>query len=305
MPNKNHKLAAIVFTDIVGYTKKMEEDEKRTMQLLQQQREIIFPIVESYGGEVVKEIGDGLLMMFNSAVEAVRFAIAAQTRLKDEELTIRAGIHIGDVIFKEGDVFGSAVNTAARIEPLARPNGICISDDVRNQLRNKDDINTISIGKIELKGVSEAVEIFEIFIEGVTKKQKVNLKVIFRDLWQRRVIHILAGYFVGSWILKQAVDAMVAKYLLSPHLSDLTWVVLLSLLPSVFLLAYFHGKSSTSKWHKFELIGMPINVVLSIFIVIFMFQGKDLGAATESVFIENEDGVKIKRTVLKNEFRKK
>ena len=166
MPEKTHKLAAIVFTDIVGYTRRMEENEQKTMQLLQQQREIVFPLAESYGGEVVKEIGDGLLMMFDSAVQAVRFAIAVQTRLKDEELTIRAGIHIGDVIFKGGDVFGSAVNTAARIEPLASPNGICISEDVRAQLHNKADIITISRGTKELKGVSGAVEIFDVFIEG-------------------------------------------------------------------------------------------------------------------------------------------
>ncbi|OQX74558.1 MAG: hypothetical protein B6D64_12660, partial [Bacteroidetes bacterium 4484_276] len=114
MTNENHKLAAIVFTDIVGYTKQMAENELHTMQLLQKQREIIFPIVEAHGGEVVKEIGDGLLIMFHSAVEAVRFATETQLRLKDEALTIRAGIHIGDVIFKDGDVFGSAVNTAAR-----------------------------------------------------------------------------------------------------------------------------------------------------------------------------------------------
>ncbi len=106
MQEKIHRLAAIVFTDIVGYTKRMEENEQKTMQLLQKQREIIFPLVESYGGKVIKEIGDGLMMMFDSAVQAVRFAISAQTRLKDEDLTIRAGIHIGEVIFKDGDVFG-------------------------------------------------------------------------------------------------------------------------------------------------------------------------------------------------------
>ena len=305
MTNKDHKLAAIVFTDIVGYTKQMEADEQRTMQLLQKQREIVFPLVESYGGEVIKEIGDGLLMMFGSAIEAVRFATAAQERLKDEELTIRAGIHIGDVIFKDGDVFGSAVNTAARIEPLAQPNGICISEDVQNQLRNKDDIITISCGKKELKGVSKPVEIFEVLIEGVTASQKHNLNFFIKDLWNRYVIHILTGYLVGSWIIKQAVAAMVLKYMLSPHLTGLAWIVLLSLVPTVILIAYFHGKSSTSKWHKFELIGMPVNIVLTLLLVVFIFKGKDLGSATTKVIAENENGEKIERTVLKSEFRKK
>ena len=305
MTNENHKLAAIVFTDIVGYTKQMAENELHTMQLLQKQREIIFPIVEAHGGEVVKEIGDGLLIMFHSAVEAVRFATETQLRLKDEALTIRAGIHIGDVIFKDGDVFGSAVNTAARIEPLAQPNGICISEDVRNQIRNKDDIRTYSCGKKELKGVSGPVEIFEVHLEGITEKEKITPSNIIKELWNRHVVQILIGYFISSWIIKLAVGAMVSKYLLSPHLTNLTWVVLLSLLPSIFLLAWFHGKSSSSKWHKFELIGMPLNAVLTIAIVIFMFHGKDLGAATTDVIIENEDGVKIERTVLKSEFRKK
>lgn len=305
MSNKDHKLAAIVFTDIVGYTKRMEENEQLTMQLLQKQREIVFPIVESYGGEIIKEIGDGLLMMFTSAVEAVRCAISIQTRLNDEELTIRAGIHIGDVIFKGGDVFGSAVNTAARIEPLAPPNGICISETVRKQLENKDDIITISLGKKELKGVGMPVEIFQVFIEGVTTKQKKTPAFIMKDLWRRYVIQILFGYLIAAWIIKQAVAALTAKYLLSPHLVDLTWVILLSLIPTVFLIAYFHGKRSSGKWTKIEIIGFPVNAILAILLLVILFKGKDLGATTNKVFVENEDGEKIEKTILKSEFRKK
>ena len=305
MTKKDHKLAAIVFTDIVGYTQQMAENELLTMQLLQKQREIVFPIVESHGGQVVKEIGDGLLIMFSSAVDAVRFATETQFLLKDDELTIRAGIHIGDVIFKDGDVFGSAVNTAARIEPLAPPNGICISENVRAQISNKEDIKTHSIGKKALKGLSEPLEIFEIHLEGITQKQKITPANILKELWNRRVIQILVAYILSSWIITQAVDAMVSKYLLSPYLTDLTWVVLLSLLPSVGLLAWFHGKASSAKWHKLELVGMPVNIILSIVIAVVVFQGKDLGAATTAVMVENEDGLLIERTVLKNEFRKK
>ena len=117
MPDIDHKLAAIVFTDIVGYTWQMEEDEQRTMQLLEEQRKIVFPVVRSFHGAILKELGDGLLMMFSSAVDAVRCAIQIQVLLRDEDLTIRAGIHIGEVIFRDGDVFGSAVNVAARIQP--------------------------------------------------------------------------------------------------------------------------------------------------------------------------------------------
>jgi class 3 adenylate cyclase len=303
--DKRHRLAAIVFTDIVGYTKRMEKDEQQTMQLLQQQREIVFPIVESFEGKVIKEIGDGLLIMFESAIHAVRCTIAIQNRLKDEELTIRAGIHIGDVVFEKDDVFGSAVNTAARVEPLAQPNGICISEDVRHQIRNKAEIITRSIGKKELKGVNESLEIFEVLYSDAAPSQQYEEKSIFRDLWERRVIQFFAAYLISSWIIVKGVSVIVSQYLLSPYLVDFTWVIFLSLIPTVLFLAYFHGKPGRNKWTKFERIGLPVNFLFTILLLIFIFKGKDLGATTTAVTIENEDGEKIERVVVKNEFRKK
>ncbi|MCF8368899.1 MAG: tetratricopeptide repeat protein [Bacteroidales bacterium] len=305
MSAKSHKLAAIVFTDIVGYTKQMEENEQKTMHLLQKQRDIIFPLVESYDGKVIKEIGDGLMMMFNSAVQAVRFAISVQSKLVNEDLTIRAGIHIGDVIFEDGDVFGSAVNTAARIEPLAEPNGICISEDVRMQLRNKKEIRLISMGRKQLKGVSEPIEVYSVFIEGVTQQEKVTFNSFIKDLWNRRVIQIIAGYLLSAWIIRLAIADIVSRNMLSPHLVDLAWIIFISLLPTVFLLTYFHSKRKSKRWTKAELIGLPTNVVFTVVLLVIMFQGRDLGATTSKVIVENEDGDKIERTVVKSEFRKK
>ncbi len=304
MTDKPHKLAAIVFTDIVGYTKQMEKNEERTMQLLQKQREIIFPIVESHGGEIIKEIGDGLLMMFNSAIEAVRCTINIQTRLKDEELTIRAGIHIGDVIFREGDVFGSAVNTAARIEPLAQPNGICISEDVRNQVKNKDDIRTVSLGEKKLKGVGETVEVFRVVLGDAAKESSEERIPFLKDLWQRRVIQILGLYIITAVLIRFVVSSLVSSLVLSPHLVSLTWIILISLIPTVGLIAYFHGKSK-EKWNRIETIGLPLNMLFTILLVVFLFKGKDLGAATENLVLEDEEGKKIERIVSKSEFRKK
>jgi len=300
---KEHKLAAIVFTDIVGYTSRMEKDEHHTMELLKKQREIIFPLVKEFGGEVIKEIGDGLLMMFTSAVKAVRFAIAVQNRLADEELTIRAGIHIGDVIFDEGDVYGSAVNIAARIEPLAPHGGICISEDVQSQIRNKN-INTGSIGRKSLKGVEDPVEIFRVYTEGEVPERAKPVPFL-KDLWNRRVFQVTAIYLVLAWLIRLAMSSIVSKYFLSPYLVDLTWFILLSLLPSVILIAYFHGRKGITKWKRVELIGMPLNIVLAIFLLVFVFKGKDLGAATTSLTLENENGEMVERVVLKSEFRKK
>ncbi len=301
---KEHKLAAIVFTDIVGYTSRMEKDEQHTMELLKKQRDIIFPLVKEYGGEVIKEIGDGLLMMFTSAVKAVRFAIAVQNRLDDEELTIRAGIHIGDVIFEEGDVYGSAVNIAARIEPLAPSGGICISEDVNSQIRNKEDINTTSIGNKALKGVNEQIEIFRIVMDNEIPESTKPVP-FFKDLWSRRVFQITAIYLILAWLIRMAMSAIVDQYLLSPYLIDLAWFILLALIPSVILVSYFHGKKGVTKWTRVELIGMPLNIILAILVMVFVFKGKDLGAATTSLKMENEDGEIIEHVIVKNEFRKK
>ena len=299
---KEHKLAAIVFTDIVGYTKRMEADEEATMKLLAQQREIVFPIVKEFGGKVIKEIGDGLMMMFTSANRAVRFAIAVQERLLDEELTIRAGIHIGDVIFEDRDVFGSAVNIAARIEPLAPGGGICISEDVRSQIRNQKDIFTISLGKKDLKGVDGGMEIFSIVPD--EKATKVPREPFFKDLWKRRVIQIAAIYLIFSYLIRFGIAFMVKEYLLSPHLTNLVWFILLSLLPSIMLVTYFHGRRGVSRWTKVELIGLPLNVVAAFFVLFFVFKGKDLGAITTKITIENEDGERVEKVILKNEYRK-
>ncbi len=301
---KEHKLAAIVFTDIVGYTSRMEKDEQHTMELLGKQREIIFPLVKEFGGEVIKEIGDGLLMMFTSAVKAVRFAIAVQNRLADEELTIRAGIHIGDVIFEEGDIYGSAVNIAARIEPLATAGGICISEDVNSQIRNKEDIVTISCGNKSLKGVNEQLEIFRIAMKDEIPETARPVS-FFKDLWSRRVFQITAIYLVLAWLIRMATSTISTQYFLSPYLVDLVWFILISLLPSVILVSYFHGKKGVTKWTKVELIGLPVNIVLAILIMVFVFKGKDLGAATTSLTVEDEDGQLIERVVVKSEFRKK
>ncbi|HSG67597.1 MAG TPA: tetratricopeptide repeat protein, partial [Bacteroidales bacterium] len=300
---KEHKLAAIVFTDIVGYTKRMEADEEGTMKLLEKQREIIFPLVKEYDGEIIKEIGDGLMMMFNSANRAVRFAIAIQERLKEEELTIRAGIHIGDVIFESGDVFGSAVNIAARIEPLARPGGICISEDVRSQIRNQGDIVTVSIGRKELKGVAVPIEIFNVFTgEQMEEQPKIPF---FKDLWKRRVIQITGIYLVLSFLMRLGTEMIVRKYMLSPHLVNLVWFMLISLIPSIILISYFHGRKGVSRWTKIELVGLPVNIIAAFIVLFLLFKGKEMGAITTTLKIQDEDGKEVERLVLKNEFRKK
>ena len=167
MPQER-KLAAIMFTDIVGYTALMGRDEAKALQLLHKNRDLLKPLIKEHRGDWLKEIGDGTLSSFGSAVEAVNCAREIQHTLKnDPELTLRIAIHIGDVVFEEGDVFGDGVNVASRIEPLAAPGGICVSEQVYDAIRNKPEIGTVFLGEKNLKGVDHPIKVYALTGEGL------------------------------------------------------------------------------------------------------------------------------------------
>ena len=164
---EQRKLAAIMFTDIVGYTALMSKDEQNALRILQKNRDIQKPLIEKYNGEWLKEMGDGTLSCFASVVDAVNCALEIQRSLMDDsELTLRIGIHLGDVVFSEGDVFGDGVNITSRIEPLAPPGGICITEKVYSDLRNKPGIQAVSLGEKKLKNVDRPIKVYALTIEG-------------------------------------------------------------------------------------------------------------------------------------------
>ena len=129
------KLAAIVFTDIVGFTKLSSQDETKAADLLKRQRELLTPIVQSHDGEILKEMGDGLLLSFHSATSAVECAIEIQSIANTiDDLNLRIGVHQGEVIIDGNDIIGDDVNVAARIEPFSAAGGIAISNKVQQDI---------------------------------------------------------------------------------------------------------------------------------------------------------------------------
>ena len=155
------KLAAIMFTDIAGYTESMSKSESKTLNLLEKKRSILNPLIKEYKGTFVKEIGDGTLSYFESAVNAATCAVKLQeTTYDDKDMNIRVGIHIGDIVFKDGDVFGGGVNVASRLESIAPPGGVCVSKSVYDELSNQDDFDGIELGLQSLKGVGRLIEVF-------------------------------------------------------------------------------------------------------------------------------------------------
>ena len=166
MEQTSRKLTAILFTDIVGFTSLMRSDEKKALNLLYYNRQLLDPIIKKHNGDVLKEMGDGTLNSFPSAIEAVKCAIEIQEMLDSvPSMNLRMGVHIGDVIVDNEDIFGDGVNIASRIQDLAKPGGICISKAVFDSIQNQPDIRATSIGKHELKGIPEKQEIYSLNID--------------------------------------------------------------------------------------------------------------------------------------------
>ncbi len=127
----------------------------------------------------------------------------------------------------------------------------------------------------------------------------------FKDLLTRRVPQILGGYLAASWIILEFMDWLVRRYPISPNLVEFCLVFLAAMIPTVFLLAYFHGKPGPDQWTRVEKIGIPSNLIVTFLLLIFLFRGKDIGATTTTVSIVDEEGQQIERLIPKSEFRKK
>ena len=180
MSEPTRKLAAIVFTDIVGFTKLTADDQSKASSLLKQQRDLLRPIVESFNGSWIKEIGDGLLLIFDTVTDAVNCSIKIQEETKSiDDLDLRIGIHQGEILLEENDVIGDDVNIASRIEPFSASGGIAISNKVNDALVREKEFETKYLGKPKLKGVGQRVEVFCITSHGLpeTKMSKVSAKL--------------------------------------------------------------------------------------------------------------------------------
>lgn len=166
--SQSHQLAAIVFTDIVGYTAMMEEDEVTAVENINRFRHTIESSAPGQNGTIIQYYGDGCLLLFNSSVNAVLFAKLLQTDFSvSPSLPVRIGIHMGDVLLKEGNIFGDVVNIAARIQALAPPGCIYISETVHDNTKNKKEIKSRFIKQEQLKNVKSPVSIYEVPIRRV------------------------------------------------------------------------------------------------------------------------------------------
>ena len=164
---EDRRLAAIMFTDIVGYTALMGKDEEQAFQILRKNREIHRPIIKKYNGEWLKEMGDGILASFRTSSDAVRCAGEIQQIAKKEGIGLRIGIHEGEVVFEGGDVLGDGVNVASRLEEIAEEGCIYVSGAVYKDIKNKTGISAEFIEERNLKNVDEPIKIYRVDCEEV------------------------------------------------------------------------------------------------------------------------------------------
>ncbi|HEX7566256.1 MAG TPA: adenylate/guanylate cyclase domain-containing protein [Bradyrhizobium sp.] len=169
------RLAAVLAADVAGYSRLMGRDEERTLANLKSFRKaLVDPAIAAHRGRIVKTTGDGMLVEFASAVDAARCAVEVQRGMagqnadvpQDLRIEFRIGIHVGDIIIDDNDIFGDGVNIAARLEGIAEPGGVCISDDAYRQIRGKIDITFDDIGEQTLKNITEPMRAWHIRLAG-------------------------------------------------------------------------------------------------------------------------------------------
>ena len=168
------QLSAILFADVHGYSRLMAKNEERTYQRLTQSLRLIRSLMADYGGQFVRTAGDGVLALFETAPQALKFAIAIQREFRndavwnaeDDPIVFRIGINLGEVLIGEADIQGHSVNVAARIQTLARPGGICITEAVRRAVHDALGIEMRHLGPQNLKNITEPVEVFAIDVDG-------------------------------------------------------------------------------------------------------------------------------------------
>src|SRR5215469_15125925 len=210
-------LAAIMFTDMVGYSALAQRDDKLALELLEEHRRLLREIFPRFHGTEIKTIGDGFLVEFHSALEAAQCAIEVQRALSkrnhdvplERRVEIKIGIHIGDVVHRSGDVYGDGVNIASRIEPLAGAGGICVSMDVERQIRNALEARFEKLAPTDLKNISVPMDLFRIVLPWEKQASVVVKSETVSNRSSRRILTVAVGLLlllliaVGWWLTTQ------------------------------------------------------------------------------------------------------
>src|SRR5205823_3912164 len=163
----DRQLVAVRFTDVVGYTALMQTDERVAIDKRDRYMRALEGHHDDFGGTIVQRLGDGSMSMFPSSFAAVGAAVAMQQELAAQDVPVRIGVHVGEVVVESERLTGEAVNIAARIESFAVPGGVMLSDAAYDQIRNRSDIAVVALGRFRLKHVGRPFELYAVSADGI------------------------------------------------------------------------------------------------------------------------------------------
>jgi adenylate cyclase len=214
-----------MFTDIVGFSRQMGNNEARTLRLLTTHNQVVQQAVAGYAGHVIKTVGDGFLVDFPSVVGAVQCAQRIQDRFRahnaekeaNEQIHVRIGIHSGDIVQRDGDVFGDGVNVASRLQALAEPDTICISQVVYQEVEKKLALGTVvSLGRPKLKNIAQRFSIYVLLPE---QPQGLRQYLQVQRLKRRRVgtAHLAWAALMTGLLIGGGNHRSLVPFLNNPH----------------------------------------------------------------------------------------
>jgi TolB-like protein/class 3 adenylate cyclase len=234
------RLAAIMFTDIVGYTALMGKDSQKALELVRKSKEIQKPLVEKHNGKWLKEMGDGAMAQFNTALDAVNCAIEIQEQARAKfNGKLRIGIHLGDITIENDDVYGDGVNIAARIESIADPGGIYVSDAIEKAIKGQMDIQAKHLGEVRLKNVAYGVNTYALQgvglpVPDIGEEKQLSGRII-AELQRRGVIRVGISYLVLSLLM-----VLLFQYAMPfVNLPEWTFQTMIFILIAVFPIAIY------------------------------------------------------------------
>ena len=219
--SQSRQLAAIMFTDIVGYTAMMQQNEEKAVAVIKHYNATLEKWVTHFNGQVLNYYGDGSLCIFSSATDAVNCSLAVQKELKTEPIVpLRIGLHIGEVFFEDAKALGDGVNVASRVQSLGQANTILISEEIHNKIKNNASIATVSLGHFDFKNVDKPLEVFALTNAGLFVPQRKNIegKLKKNNVARRNVLvvlsivlFIIAAFFVYKRIFSKNDAAGIDK----------------------------------------------------------------------------------------------
>src|SRR5688572_2469482 len=221
--NQARQLAAIMYTDIVGYTAMMQANEQKAVAVIKHYNSTLEKLAQQFNGQVLNYYGDGSLCIFPSATDALNCSLALQKELKNEPaVPLRIGLHVGEVFFEDAKALGDGVNVASRVQSLGQENTILISGEIHDKIKNNDSIRTVSLGHFEFKNVGKSMEVFALTNEGlsVPHRKKMEGKLKKKNFRKRNgiavlsfIILVVAAFFIYKNFfakIEKAADKSIA-----------------------------------------------------------------------------------------------